>query len=117
MNDNQSPTFKLLHRAILDRMQVTFTYEGHKREVCPYILGHNKGRERVLAYQFAGASSSGLKPGGDWKCFALAEVRGAAARDGSWHGDAAHQTTQTCVDEVFVDVNTDVPDQPGRRAP
>jgi hypothetical protein len=33
MNDNQSPTFKLLHRAILDRMQAAFPYEGHKRDV------------------------------------------------------------------------------------
>ena len=117
MNDNQSPTFSLLHRAILDRRQVTCTYRGHWREVCPYILGHKDGQERVLAYQFAGASSGGLPRGGSWKCLSLAEIRDPATRDGPWHGDAAHHTTQRCVDEVFVDVNTDVPDQPGRRTP
>jgi hypothetical protein len=42
-------------------------------------------------------------------------VRDPVAQDGPWHGEAEHRSTQTCVDAVFVDVNTDVPNQPGRR--
>jgi uncharacterized protein len=114
MNDNHSPTFDLLHRAILDRKQVTCTYQGHRREVCPYILGHRDGREAVLVYQFGGQGSRGPVTG-DWRCLYLAEVKEAAARDGPWRGDAAHRTTQSCVDAVYIDVNTDVPNQPGRR--
>jgi len=114
--DDQSLTFRLFHRAIIERRQVTFTYDGHRREVCPYILGWDRNKaERVLVFQFAGGSSKRLPPGGDWKCLALAKIRGAATRDGPWHGDAAHRTTQSCVEDVYIDVNTDVPNQPGRR--
>jgi uncharacterized protein len=110
-----STVFRLFHRAILKRQQITCRYEGHYREVCPYILGHKDGRERALVYQFGGTSSRGLPPEGDWRCLSLSGVRDPATRDGQWHGDAKHSTTQKCVDVVFVDVNTDVPNQPGRR--
>jgi hypothetical protein len=110
-----SPTFRLFHRAILNRQQMTMVYDGKRREVCPYILGHNRsGEEAALVYQFAGESS---RPGSlpNWRCFYLAGVTEAATRDGPWHGDAAHRQRQQCVDEVYIDVNTDVPNQPGRR--
>jgi len=110
-----SEAFRLFHRAILDRKQMTFMYEGHHREVCPYILGHKGGREAALVFQFRGASGSGLPSGGNWKCLALSKARDIALRDGRWYGDAAHRATQRCVDDVYIDVNTDVPDQPGRR--
>jgi uncharacterized protein len=103
----QSAVFRLFHRAILKRQQVTCRYEGH--------LGHKDGRERALVYQFGGTSSRGLPPEGDWRCLSLSGVLDPAPRDGQWHGDAKHSTTQKCVDVVFVDVNTDVPNQPGRR--
>jgi uncharacterized protein len=109
-----SPTFRLFHRAILTRQQVTLRYKGALREVCPYILGHTKGKETVLAYQFAGGSTRrGSLP--DWRCFYLSEVESAAIRKGPWYGSASHRKTQRCVDLVYVDVNTDVPNQPGRR--
>jgi predicted DNA-binding transcriptional regulator YafY len=110
-----SAAFRLFHRAILQRQQVTFRYQGHYREVCPYILGHKDGREAVLVYQFGGTSSRGLPPEGEWRCFLLSEVRDPDVRHGQWHGDAKHSRTQQCVDVVFVDVNIDVPNQPGRR--
>jgi hypothetical protein len=110
-----STVFRLFHRAILQRQQIICRYQGHDREVCPYILGHKDGREAALVYQFGGTSSCGLPPGGQWRCLILSEVLGPAARDGQWHGDAKHSITQRCVDVVFVDVNINVPNQPGRR--
>jgi hypothetical protein len=110
-----SDAFRLFHRAILRRQQITCRYQGYDREVCPYILGHKKGGEAALVFQFGGQSSKGLPPGGQWRCLLLSDVRDPVARDGSWYGDAEHRTAQTCVDEVFVDVNTGVPNQPGRR--
>jgi predicted DNA-binding transcriptional regulator YafY len=111
----RSPTFRLFHHAILTRQQVTFRYKDEVREVCPYILGHKEGKETVLAYQFAGGSSRrGSVP--NWRCFYLSDVESAAIRKGPWHGSAAHRKTQRCVDLVYVDVNTDVPNQPGRRS-
>lgn len=109
-----SETFRLFHRAILNRLQVAMLYKGEWREICPYILGHKDGRETLLAYQFAGASKrSGSIP--NWRCFDLAEVQSPTLRHGPWHGSAAHRTKQRCVDIVCVDVNADVPNQPGRR--
>jgi uncharacterized protein len=115
VNRAHSPAFELFHRAILKREQVTCSYQGHYREVCPHILGHSGGRETVLVYQFGGESSRGLPGEGEWRCFLLDQIRDAATRDGGWHTGAAHSQTQRCVDVVYVDVNTEVPNQPGRR--
>jgi predicted DNA-binding transcriptional regulator YafY len=112
---NHSPAFKLFHNAILERQQVTLTYNGQHREVCPYILGHKNGKETVLVFQFAGSSTDGGAVRGQWRCFYLSDVERPQARDGTWYGDAAHRSTQSCVDDVYIDVNTEVPNQPGRR--
>ncbi len=90
------------------------TYHRQQREVCPFVLGHKDGCEKVLVYQFAGTSEGGGRIP-DWRCFYVSEIEDAQVRDGAWHGDAAHRATQSCVDDVFIDVNTDVPNQPGRR--
>jgi predicted nucleic acid-binding protein len=110
-----SPTFRLFHQAILKRQQVTLSYGGRYREVCPFILGHKDGRETALVYQFAGQSSRELPAKGEWRCLSLANVQDAKRRDGPWHGGAEHRQTQRCVDAVYVDVNLAVPNQPGRR--
>ncbi len=113
-SERQSETFRLFHQAILGEKQVTFDYQGFGREVCPYILGYKKGVEKVLAFQFAGGSRGGLPKSGMWRCFDLSAIENPAARDGAWHGTSGHRQTQGCVDDVYIDVNTDVPDQPGR---
>jgi hypothetical protein len=109
-----SETFRLFHQAILKRQQITCLYQGRPREVCPYILGHSKGEEKALVFQFAGASTSRLPQGGEWRCLRLADVTGANLRGGPWHGGSRHRSQQRCVDTVYIDVNTDVPNQPGR---
>jgi uncharacterized protein len=109
-----SSTFQLLHRAILERRQVALTYHRHRREVCPFVLGHKDGCEKVLVYQFAGTSEGGGRIP-DWRCFYISEIQNAQVRDGPWHGDAAHRATQSCVDDIYIDVNTEVANQPGRR--
>ena len=57
-----SPTYLLFRRAILARKQVVCTYRGRRRELCPHILGHTSGEEKVLAFQFGGESAKGLPP-------------------------------------------------------
>jgi hypothetical protein len=71
--------------------------------------------ETALVYQFGGESSRGLPPGGEWRCLNLAEVQDAATREGRWHSGGSHSQSQRCVHDVYVDVNTDVPNQPGRQ--
>jgi hypothetical protein len=110
-----SRTFKLFHRAILDRKQITCVRGNCYREVCPHVLGHTDGREVALVYQFAGESTSRLPLSGQWRCFYLENVSGAEARPGPWRSGDRHRMRQKCVNVVYVDVNTAVPNQPGRR--
>lgn len=110
-----SANFRLFHQAILARKQVTCRYRQQYREVCPHILGHKNGEETALVYQFSGDSTRGLPCGGEWRCLFLAEVEDAEMRGGRWYSGGSHRKTQRCVDSVYVDVNTAVPDQPGRR--
>jgi hypothetical protein len=112
---DHSDLFWLVHRAILKRLQIVCVYQGYDRRLCPIILGHKDGRERLLAFQFAGSSSAGPVHG-KWKCLELDQIENAHTREGHWHSGDRHRAPQSCVDEVFVDVNTDVRNQPGRRA-
>ncbi|HTZ78561.1 MAG TPA: hypothetical protein VMC10_11655 [Stellaceae bacterium] len=100
-----SSTYELFVRAILERKQILCLYGGYRRELCPIILGHTRGREMALTYQFAGESRSGLPPGGQWKCLRLAKVSDVRLRDGPWHAGASHERPQLCVEEVDLDAN------------
>lgn len=115
IQSGHSATFQLLCEAILMHRQVTLTYKGAYREVCPHIVGHTREEETALVYQFGGKTTSRLPRGGEWRCLRLKEVQNAELRSGPWHGGRYHRTTQRCVDKVFLDVNEDVPNQPGRR--
>jgi hypothetical protein len=100
-----SAAYVLFRRAILERQQITCMYDGYLRELCPHVLGRTDGEEKVLAYQFAGGSRSGLPPQGEWRCLFLAQVRDTRMRAGRWHTGCRHRATQTCVALVDVDVN------------
>jgi hypothetical protein len=115
VRSGHSEAFRLFHRAILDRQQITCIYNGVRREVCPHILGHTAGEEKALVYQFGGASTSRPLGKGQWRCLYLSKVSDVALRDGPWHTGSEHRKTQRCVETLYVDVNTRVPNQPGRR--
>lgn len=111
----QSAAFALFHRAILERRPLTCRYKGLIRDICPHVLGHSHGREMALVYQFGGQTRTHLPPGGEWRCLDLAEVSDIGLhRSGTWHTGRQHTRTQHCVDQVHIDVNEDVLDQPGR---
>jgi hypothetical protein len=109
-----SETYDLIARAMAERQQVLCLYQGYPRALCPAILGHTKGQERTLAYQFAGESSSGLPTEGEWKCFQVAGMTNVELRDGEWHSGARHGQQQTCIEVVDLDVNPDSPYRPRR---
>lgn len=52
-----SEAYRQIARAMTERKQVLCLYEGYARALCPVVLGHNEGEERVLAYQFGGEAS------------------------------------------------------------
>lgn len=110
-----SQTYRLFEQAMAERKQIVCVYDRYHRELCPIILGHSRGEETALTFQFGGESKSGLPPGGEWKCLRLAIVRDVQLREGAWHAGAKHSKIQTCVEIVDLDVNPDSPYNPKRR--
>lgn len=110
-----SRAYELFAQAIAGRKQVFCTYEGLPRELCPHILGHTKGEEVALTYQFGGQSKSGLPPGGEWRCLSLSKVRKVRLRDGRWHAGSGHTRPQPCVELVDIDVNPASPYRSSRK--
>jgi hypothetical protein len=111
-----STTYKLFAEAIRKRQQVHCSYGGYRRAICPIVLGHGKGEEMALVFQFGGESSSGLPPQGEWKCLRLAKVEDPELREGAWHAGASHRLPQSCVEVVDMDANPDSPYHPRRPA-
>jgi hypothetical protein len=109
-----SRSYDLFAKALVEQKQIVCAYDGYRRELCPIILGHSKGREAALVYQFAGGSRSGLPPGGQWKCLRLAKASDVELREGPWFAGASHQRPQACVDVVDLDVNPASPYNPRR---
>lgn len=115
VRSGHSPTFRKFRDAILKQEQITCIYNGRRREVCPHILGHTNGEEKALVFQFGGGSTSRLPQGGEWRCLRLADIKDAKPHAGRWYSGSRHRSAQRCVDSVYLDVNIEVPDQPGRR--
>jgi hypothetical protein len=103
-----SKTYMLFREAILGEKQVTCFYKGHYRELCPVVIGHTKGEEKVLAFQFSGESSTELPRGGEWRCLYLSRVEDAVLRDGPWREGTSHTKEQQCVQDVDLDINIHV---------
>ena len=100
-----SSNAEILILAINQKKQVTGYYDGFYREMCPHVIGWKGAVHHVLSYQFAGDSSKGLPPGGDWKCMDVDGISQLALRDGPWQTGATHGKPQTCVDRVEAVVN------------
>ena len=111
----RTKTYRLFEQAMVERRQIICMYKGHRREICPVILGHRQGEERALTYQFAGGSSSTLPPGGQWRCLTLSDVSEIQLRDGQWHSGNSHKQPSGCVEIVDLDINPDSPFSPKRR--
>jgi hypothetical protein len=101
----QDSVYKMFLKAIHEKQQIICNYQGLHREVCPHILGRGKHHEtKALVYQFAGRSSKGLPPEGEWRCLTLSEVRDAQLRTGNWHTGNRHTRPQTCVKVIEAEV-------------
>ena len=98
--------YQVFREAILQRQPVTCRYKGKVRELCPHVLGKTRGREKLLAWQFAGGSNTpgGLPVGGEWRCMFVEEVTLAVITPGEWRTGGSHKWDQSCVDKVDIDV-------------
>jgi hypothetical protein len=99
-------TYERLRQAVLERRQVAATYKGHRRLMCPHVVGTKQGRLQCLFYQFGGASSSGPVREGSrasWRCIPIADLQDLEILEGrEWFG-VATEGRQTCVDLVDVE--------------
>ena len=104
MNSN---TYEMVRKAITEKKQIVAEYKGHKRKMCPHVIGKKKGRNQALFYQFGGTSSSGdIVPGSNdnWRCIPIDGLRIVEVQDGEWHSFSYHTKRHTCVDEVDAEV-------------
>jgi hypothetical protein len=95
--------YEVIRDATVARRQVLATYKGHRRELCPHVLGTKDGRRQALFFQFGGGSSSALPPGGEWRCIPVDGLEDVVVREGPWHTGAGHHYPETCVDTIDVE--------------
>ena len=104
------------HALFLEAMRterpVACTDPGHRREICPIMLGRTGLEEKALVFQFGGSTSQGPIRKPDWKCFKLDEVRDAVLIEGSWRAGSEHSAAQHCMKMVEYDVNPASPYSP-----
>ena len=96
-----SATLAALREATRGRRMVRFRAKGHLREFSPHVLGTKDGAWRLFGWQSGGDSGSRLKAGGDWRCFAVADIVAVETIDGTWTiGPATGQYGLSCIDLI-----------------
>ena len=98
-----SDAYALIREATLSRRQIVATYKGHRRELCPHVIGTKNGRRQALFFQFGGGSTTVLPPAGDWRCIPIDGLEDVVVRDGPWHTGPGDEQAETCVDVVDVE--------------
>src|SRR5205823_4959442 len=95
----------LIRQAIIDGNQVTCFYHNLHRECCPHVLGEKRGRPHVLMFQFAGESSRGMPPNGEWRCMDVDEMSQVVVQSGPWYSEQNYSLdTDHCIDVIDVNV-------------
>ena len=99
--------YRLVRMAVESKRPIRAVYRGHERRLCPHRLGRNhEGQMRVLCYQYAGDSRSGLQAAGspaNWRCIAIEKLSKVELIDEAWHTAPNHSRPQTCFAEVDID--------------
>ena len=110
-------TYELLREAVLGRKQVVAIYRGHRRLMCPHVLGTKQGRAQCLFYQFGGTSSSGpVAPASaaNWRCIPVDQLEDVTVHPGTeWFG-VAPSGRQTCIDTIDVEALSRFESAPAR---
>ena len=97
----------LITAALFLKRPVSAIYNNERRSLCPHVLGRSKGGElQALCYQYAGGSSSGLKPKGspdNWRCMTVARLQNVRLLEDGWRSAENHARPQSCIVEVLFD--------------
>ncbi|MBA4161958.1 MAG: hypothetical protein C0515_07755 [Novosphingobium sp.] len=97
-------TYSEIRAAMEAKKPIVCMYQGLRREICAHTIGLKNGAEKVLAFQFAGQSSKGLPPGGEWRCMFIDQISDVHIVEGPWHTRDDHSRPQTCVDDIDLEV-------------
>ena len=102
--------YRLVHNAVVKKRPIRAIYNGHVRWFCPHRLGRNQqGQIRVLCYQYAGTSGSGLDtPGSEanWRCIVLEKLREVELLKAEmWHTAPNNSRFQSCIAQVDVEAD------------
>lgn len=90
--------YQILKDAVLEGKSIRFNYQKLPRVCSPHTIGRTDGKERLLAYQYGGASSKGLPQNGQWRCFDIEAITDLQlTNDGEWKTGDSHTRPQTCV--------------------
>lgn len=94
-------TLAALRQGIQHRQLLAFRAKGQARAFSPHVLGTKDGQWRVFGWQSGGGSAGGLKPGGDWRCFSVADVAGIEVLPGAWNmGDPTGEHGLSCIELI-----------------
>jgi len=100
--------YQLVWNAVSKKQPIEAVYVGRARLLCPHRLGRNRlGQLRVLCYQYAGESGSGLELTGsekNWRCLVLERLSRVKLIDGPWRTAPNHSRPDSCVIEADIDV-------------
>lgn len=103
-----SQNFELIMQAIKNKQQVHADYDGHRRELCPHVLGYKAGKEQALFCQFGGSSTSQgvISPANaQWRCIPVGEMSNLQVINGPWYTlDTQNKRRTSCVDEITIEV-------------
>jgi hypothetical protein len=92
---------EVLRRAITTKQCVRVRTTGRSRDICPHALGLKNGQPRVLAFQYEGASASGIAAGGAWRAFFVREIADAKIIEGTWRsGRNVIAKAEACLDRI-----------------
>lgn len=90
--------------AIRKKLVISAHYQGYPRVMCPHVIGYKEGHVNALFFQFAGGSSRGLPPGGQWRCLRISELSNVSASPGEWHTSSSYGRMQECIDQIIAQV-------------
>lgn len=109
------PAWGTLARALEERRPVSAVYHGHERVFCPHVLGWTKLRAKVLAYQVAGTTSTGVLPRAPercWRSMFVDEVEDAVVTEGRWRSAENYREGRARVGMDFVEIQVVVASTP-----
>lgn len=80
-----SAAYQAIRQSLVDRKPCYALYDGLPRYLCPHVIGTKGFTEQVLCWQYAGETSGGLPPGGQWKCLTISKFADLRLIDEPWH--------------------------------